>query len=251
MSDYFRSIGFTLERPELEHLLQRTLEAGRMIAAERGDYHVWAPGGGPELWAGTYRLSGDRRELAGANPHFSGEAHVDVVVEGLEPDPDFPLEGNAYAWPASEAGEHALYPFSASIPDFDSAAARRDLPFRATLALVGFARELTFYENEATLREMQRREPVGVAAAAIVPIGLFGHNAGRARSQAQVTGEILLAERRVNPVTERPYQHYVLSTYGGTLDIVAAPDVAAEPARAGAIARAACWLSARILASGG
>jgi len=128
VSDYFESIGFTLERPEFETQLQRALAEGEHLVAEHGDYHVWHIGEA-ELWVTMYRL-GKRRELAGANPHFEGGARMAVIVESLDRNAEFPLEGELYAWAATpgddgdvDAKEHGIYPFSASLPDYDIVAA--------------------------------------------------------------------------------------------------------------------------------
>lgn len=245
MSDHFRTVGFTLERSELESLLQRALEGGRRIEAPHGDYHVWAPGAGAELWVNLYRRDG-RRELAGANPHFAAQARMQVVIEALEPNAEFALEGAVYAWPAP-GEEHALYPFSASVPDFDASLAARDVPFRAVLALAGFANELSWWPNPGAYRDALENEAIGFAEASFVPVGLFGHNTGRARSQCVVTGTIVAAETRINPVTERAFALLRLETYGGEIDIVASPDLVTGEPLAGGVARASCWLSARIV----
>ena len=89
VSDHFRTVGFTLERDELSSLLQRAIDAGTLIEAPHGDYRVWAPGAGAELWVNLYRRDGNTRELAGVNPHFSGDARMSAIVEAIEPNAEF------------------------------------------------------------------------------------------------------------------------------------------------------------------
>ncbi len=249
MADHFRTVGFTLEPSELQSLLQRALGGGTVIEAPHGDYRVWTPGAGAELWVNLYRLDGKRRELAGANPHFAGDARMHAIVEGIEPNPDFALEGELYAWASPHGDEHGLYPFSASVPDFDASLAKRDVPFRAELALAGFAHELRWWADETGYRQSLRDEPTGFATTSFLPIGLFGSNTGRARSQCVVTGTIRACETRINPATERAFWRLRMETYGGEVDVLAAPDVVRGQPPLGGIVRATCWLTARIVSS--
>jgi len=245
--DHFRTVGFTLERDELASLLQRAIDAGTVIEAPHGDYRVWTPGSGAELWVNLYRRAGDIRELAGVNPHFAGEARMSAIVEAIEPNAEFALEGEIYAWASSGGEEHGLYPFSASVPDFDASLAAREVPFRATLALAGFAHDLRWWPDEAAFAAAMRDETTGFAATSIVPVGLFGANTGRARSQVVVTGTIVAAELRYNPATERPFRYLRLETYGGQIDVLAAPELVEGEPITGGVARATCWLTARIV----
>ncbi len=246
MSDHFRTVGFTLERGELSSLLQRALEGGRSIAAPHGDYRVWTPGAGAELWVSMYRLPDGRRELAGMNPHFAGGARMNVIVEAIERNAEFVLEGEIYAWASPGGDEHALYPFSASVPDYDASLAGRELPFRAILELAGFAHDVGWWPDEAAYLASLREQEAGFAATSFVPTGLFGNNTGRARSQGVVTGNVLSAEIRFNTVTERTFWCFRLATYGGEIDVVAAPEVVSGEPGVGGVLRAACWLTARI-----
>lgn len=255
MSDYFESIGFTLERPEFETQLQRALAEGEHLVAEHGDYHVWHIGEA-ELWVTMYRL-GKRRELAGANPHFEGGARMAVIVESLDRNAEFPLEGELYAWAATpgddgdvDAKEHGIYPFSASLPDYDIVAGERTPPFRATLALAGFASSIEQWPDEATFAAEQRREKEGLAFAShsFVPTGLFGKNVGRARSHAVVTGRVTGSQTLTNAATGRHYVALRVETYGGELDVVAAQAQLTGLPEVDSIVRAHCWLSGRLVA---
>ena len=246
VSDHFRTVGFTLEREEIASLAQRALDGGTTIAAPSGDYRVWTPGAGAELWLAMRRLPGGGHELAGMHPHFAGDARTEAIVEGVEPNPDYALEGEIYAWASRGAGEHDLYPFSASVADFDAALSGRDLPFRASLALVGFAYDVRWWPSEDAYLASVGDEPAGFVPTSLVPTGLFGNNTGRARSRGVVTGRIRASETRFNPATERPFRVLRLATYGGEIDVVATPDLVAGDPPIDGVARASCWLSARI-----
>jgi len=247
VSDLFRTVGVTLERDEVSSLLQRAIDGGTLIEAVHGDYRVWTPGAGAELWVNLHRGDGNTRELAGANPHFASDARMNAIVEAIEPNADFALEGEIYAWASPGGDEHGLYPFSASVPDFAASLATRSVPFRAELALAGFAHEVRWWANEEAYAASMRDEPTGFAATSIVPVGLFGSNTGRARSQGVVTGTIAASELRYNPATERPFRRLLVETYGGHIDILAAPDLVEGEPIVGGIARATCWLTARIV----
>jgi hypothetical protein len=249
--DHFQSIGFTLERPAFDAALQRAVHEGESIVAPRGDYHILHAGEGPELWVTMYRL-GRRRELAGANPHFAGSARLDVLVESLARNEEFPLEGEAYVWVQRDPddSEHGLYPFSVSLPDFDVVAEAADeLPFRRRLALTGFAKELHSWPDEHAYQAAEASEYVRWQAASFVPLGLFGDATGRARSIALVNGRVIRATLRGNPLSERTFWHLCLKTYGGEIDIVAPPHMLASAPPVGGIVRATCWLSGRLFAA--
>jgi len=248
--DHFRTVGFTLERDELGSLLKRAVDRGTLIEAPHGDYHVWTPGAGAELWVNMYRLGGRHKELAGVNPHFTGEARLGAIVEGIEPNAEFALEGEIYAWASPHGDEHELYPFSASVPDFDASLAARETPFRTVLALAGFAHEFAWWRDRGDYDEYLRAEPSAFAATSFVPLGLFGNNTGRARSQALVTGIVRASETRINPATERAFRYVCLETYGGEIDIIASPDIVAGEPAVGGVARARCWLTARLVDEG-
>ena len=247
MSDHFRTVGFTLERDELESLLKRAVDRGTLIEAPHGDYHVWTPGAGAELWVNMYRLGGKRKELAGVNPHFAAEARINAIVEGLEPNAEFALEGEIYAWASPHGDEHGLYPFCASVPDYDASLGARETPFRTVLALAGFAHEFAWWPSRHEYDDYVRAEPSAFAATSVIPLGLFGNNSGRARSQAVVTGTIVASETRINPATERAFQYVRIEAYGGEIDVLASPDVVAGDPTIGGVARARCWLTARLV----
>ena len=253
MADYFESIGFTLERPDFETQLQRALAEGQHLVAPHGDYHVWQLGDA-ELWVTMYRL-GKRRELAGANPHFAGGARMTVIVESLDRNDEFPLEGEFFAWAAapgeeSDARAHGIYPFSVSVPDYDIVAERHSPPFRGTLALAGFVSDVEAWPDEPAFANAQRREGevVAFASKSFVPVGLLGKHVGRARSHAIVTGCVSAARALENAATGRAYRALRVETYGGELDIVASQAQLPTLPELGAIVRANCWLSGRLVA---
>ncbi|MGH7729396.1 MAG: hypothetical protein ACREM2_11505 [Vulcanimicrobiaceae bacterium] len=247
MSDHFRTIGFALERPELDALLRRALGGGRTISAPHGDYHVFAPGGGAELWVNVIR-DGAGARLAGLAPHFAATTRLEAVVEALEPHAEFPLEGELYAWASCDGREHGRYPFSASVPDFDASLAARPMPLRATLALAAFAADLEVWRTEAAYRAARDSETAAFEDAPLVPIGLFGEARGRARSRSLVSGAVECCNLRANPATERLFRVVRIATYGGEIEIVAPPELLPDDLAAGTYVRASAWLTARIVA---
>jgi hypothetical protein len=150
----------------------------------------------------------------------------------------------AWSEPAGEA--HGQYPFSATVPDFDQIA-EREVPFRAELAIAGFANDFAWWPSERAYEEAIAGDETRFGAHSFVPVGLFGDNVGRARSYGLVSGRLRNFSTAVNPATERPFVHARVETYGGEIDIVAPPDrVSGEP-NIGAVVRATCWLVARVV----
>ncbi len=245
MTDYFRTVGFTLERDELESLLARAIGNGTSTAAPHGEYRSWTPGAGAELWLTMKRRNDGALELAGVNPHFASDARLSAVIEGAERHAEFPLEGEIFAWASRDGEEHGLYPFSASVPDYDAALASRLLPFRATLAVAAFAHELRCWPDAAAYAADGDDAMAAFAKTSFVPTGLFGNNVGRKRSQNVVMGTITASELRHNPATERAFRVLRLRLHGGEIDVVASPDLLAGDPPLGGIARATCWLTAR------
>ena len=243
--NHFRSVGFTLEPDEFQSLLQRAQSHGSNLATPHGGYIAWTPGAGAELWLNVEKRD-DSHVLRGVTPNFTGGGRMRAVVENFERSSDYPLEGEMMAWsePAGEA--HGLYPFSATVPDFDLIA-ERELPFTAELAVAGFASDFTWWPDERAYEDEIANDATRFGARSFVPVGLFGDNSGRARSYGLVNGTLQTFSRYVNPATERPFVHARVATYGGEIDIVAPPErIVGEP-NAGAIVRSTCWLVARVV----
>ena len=243
--NHFRSVGFTLEPDEFQSLLQRAQSNGASFVTPNGGYIAWTPGAGAELWL-NLETREEARVLRGVTPNFTGGGRMRVVVERFERDRDYPLEGEMLAWsePAGEA--HGLYPFSATVPDFDQIA-ERELPFTAELAVAGFASDFSWWPDKTTYEDAIAKDETRFGARSFVPVGLFGDNVGRARSYGLVNGTLRTISHHVNPATERPFVHARVETYGGEIDIVAPPErIVGEP-NVGAIVRSTCWLVARIV----
>ena len=81
-----------------------------------------------------------------------------------------------------------------------------------------------------------------------MPVGLLGKHVGRARSHAVVTGRVSAARALENAATGRAYRALRVETYGGELDIVASQAQLPTLPELGAIVRANCWLSGRLVA---
>jgi hypothetical protein len=243
--NHFRSVGFTLEPDEFQSLLQRAQSNGASFHTPHGGYIAWTPGAGAELWLNV-ETRDDARVLRGVTPSFDGGGRMRAVVEGFERSADYPLEGEMLAWSEPLGEAHGRYPFSATVPDFDQVAAR-ELPFRAELAIAGFANDFAWWPNAREYEAAIANDATRFDAQSFVPVGLFGDNVGRARSYGLVNGTLRAFSRAINPATERPFVHARVETYGGEIDIVAPPErIAGEP-NVGAIVRATCWLVARVV----
>jgi hypothetical protein len=247
--NHFRSVGFTLEPDEFQSLLQRAQSNGATFVTPHGGYIAWSPGAGAELWLNLETgRDAQTHVLRGVTPNFTGGGRMSAVVEGLERNAEYPLEGEMLAWSEPVGEAHGLYPFSATVPDFDHLA-ERELPFRAELAIAGFANDFAWWPSERDYEDAIANDETRFGTHSFVPVGLFGENVGRARSYGLVNGTLRSFSKAVNPATERPFVHARVETYGGEIDIVAPPDrVVGEP-NVGAVVRATCWLVARVLAA--
>src|SRR4051812_36390839 len=127
MSNHFSALGFRVTDEEGFHkLVQQAANAGRSMPTPRGEYLRWAPGAGVELWIQVNR----QRELTGCNPHFAGEARMEVQGVKTLPGDSETLDGSLYAWaaPQGEEPESGAYPFVVDLPDFDLVAGHLVLP---------------------------------------------------------------------------------------------------------------------------
>ena len=85
------------------------------------------------------------------------------------------------------------------------------------------------------------------ATKSFLPVGLLAKKTGRARSHAIVTGHVAESKELTNAATGRTYRALRVATYGGELDIVATQALLPDTPDAGAIVRADCWLSGRLV----
>ena len=69
----------------------------------------------------------------------------------------------------------------------------------------------------------------------------------REHATAVISGHVLKSERRMNHETGKEFRYILLRTQGGTVDVVADPDIITGYPRVGGVVSGVFWLSARVV----
>ncbi len=272
MTDHFSVIGFAAGSPqELAGLLSKLPEEGaEPKPCQPGYYYRWHSEAGSELWIHMQReadpaLAAHEENLTviGVTPFFTGASRVPVRVMRLRQRPsDNAFEGAAFVEIEPGPQPHqcttvALF----DLVDF-ACVAGKETPFLATAQISAFPHELALFPDEAAFAAAQEGQDVKFAPKSFFASGLFtpvdGQSNGhifhdpdaetfRAPSRAFFTGVVEKAETRRNPVTGQSFQCALVSTLGGTMDVLADDVQAKGEIRAGMIVQGEFWLCGRLL----
>jgi hypothetical protein len=247
MASHLSAIGFTAgSKADVWALVERAGREGRAIPSRTGAYYVLAPEGGPELWVQIRRDENGQPKFDGFNPHFRGPARMRVAAVAAMRRDDYPMEGTLEGWadPADETPESGVFPLSVDIPDFDISVADMVFPRTLEIQISAFAHLVTcFLDANAFARDGVKMGGVGMATKSFIPLGAFK---GEKPSTALFCGEILEAQVKTNPSGGGRYQHLLVDTLGGQIDMVADMSVLIGEPRVGGIAQCQGWLSARL-----
>lgn len=245
---HFTTVGFdTRKWKDIQVVVQRAAREGTEIETPHGFYVMWDVGAGVEIWVQV----GPDDKTAGVHPHYRGAARMRASVASALPDDRNPLDGNLFCWadPQTEDLEAGLYPFVVTPPDFDLL---REMPTPAlrTLQVAAFAHQLVCAPDEDSFRPQE-----GLwGPEAFIPTGVVEVRGIRRKPrlrdrpipEAMLSGRVERAGRARNPATEREFWALSVRTLGGTLDVVADPEVVeGEPAE-GAVVQGEFWLSASV-----
>lgn len=237
----------------LQDLQQAPLSA---LSAPQGSYYCYRDSrqeNGLALWVAVT----SEGAVSSLSPYFYGLSRRPVLAQRYFPDPDNPLNGLCYAW-AQDADEAAsqnesqdeaegLYPFAFSLMAFDHLQARLPLPRILTLRLCAFPQRLSYYADEAAFDAAQAGREVPYAANAFIPTGLYTEQEGDPpRPAAYFCGRISAVALCDNPLSGDEFYHLLIDTYGGSIDLLAHPDLFARQPRIGAIVEVEAWLSAAV-----
>ncbi len=237
---------------ELEQYAERAVKEAEIFGTPAGRYFRWRSSSGAELWLQVDR----KRRLMGASPHFSGAGRLRVgITRWLRRDDDSELDGGCQGWAAPGARgnpDTGLYPLAFDVPD----AARHlglAVPREEDVQLTAFCHRLTVWPDEAAHREACQAAdgPAESPPRAFIPSGLFspqGEPVAVPASQGIVTAVAQHAERLENELMGDAFYWLLVECPGGTLDLVAAPEVLEQVPPVGAVVRGACWLSGRLVA---
>lgn len=270
MTDHFSVIGFKAgSAQELAGLLSMLPEkGGEPKPCRPGFYYRWHSDTGSELWIHMQKddappAAGERANarlaVVGVTPFFKGEGRVSVRVTHFRQRPsDNAFEGAAFVEIEPGAQVHQC----ATVALFDlvdfACAAERPTPFITTAQITAFPHQLSIFENVATFEASQAGEEVKFAPKSFFASGLFtpvddpeggptfhdpDSSEFRAPSKAYFTGVVEKSDLRHNPVTNQNFRWALVSTLGGTMDVVAADTAVIRP---GMIVQGEFWLCGRL-----
>ncbi len=250
---HFQAVGFPISSQiEFERLLKMAFETGQAIPLLNGKYVVWEPGEGVELWVKV-----KDRVVLGCSPHYRGEGTLTTEVQGFYSRPEDIAVTDGALLGTVLPTDAASGPFTlvADVPGFEAAASRVVPPQTITLQVTGFAREMNCFPNSAAFAQWQSTQSdpqntesfrfPGLTVASPVPAA-----GGLVPAEALITARVLKARMCNNPITQQNFIALVAATpSGGTIDIVASPQVASGELLEGGIIQGAFWLSGRVLDS--
>ena len=239
---HLSDIGFPfIQTEDLLTFVQSVVNAGEALPTPRGYYIFWSPGAGVELWI----RADPKRNLVGCGLHFTGSSRMRVGMTQTFRHPERPMDGSCYAWadPQGDNPYSGLYPFAAEMPDFDLVEERVLLLPVVTVQIAAFAREPRCFRSEG---EFIAAQPEGsrLAAETFTPTWQHGDDPV---PEAHITGRIQQVELLTNPATGRTFYALGVRTLGGTVDVVADPELMKGRPVVNGIVQGTFWLSARIL----
>ena len=243
----FSAVGFTVTSGEdLAALASRVAERAETINAREGQYLMWAPPSGEQLWL-QVKHSGD---AMGMNPHFEGKSSVRVTIEArVTRESQTPLDGTFLAWAnPSDDGSGGAFPLAFDCPDAAVHEAM-ELPAAVVAQIAAFAQQLTVHESETAYLADQVAQGLSFESRSFIPSGLIspsGEPVTPPESHALFTGHVVEAEERMNAVTGESYWWALVDTQGGTFDVVIDPTLLSKPVRAGNVVSGWFWLSGRL-----
>ncbi len=250
MTSHFSSIGIELSSADdMQALVERVADEAEYVEVPGGVYLVWSGGDGPELW-----LQCDAEDnLVGMSPHFAGPTRMRLgLVAPIERPGQTELDGALYAWanPPGEDAETGDYPLVFDCPDA-AMHAERELPCVATVQLAAFAHHLTVWDSVDDYERERGGDDTQLSSRAFIPAGLL-RSEGEDEppppvAYAIVTGHVLAAEVRENPLTGLRYQWAAIATHGGSLDVVAEMSLVTRALHQGSVVSGGFWLSGQIV----
>ena len=231
-----------------------------------GSYVRWGSGDGPELWVQL----GPTGDINGMNPHYAGDARIRLrLLESVRRESQTDLDG---AWLATEdppsrgaAGQArpadepstGLSPrplradatsqaFCFDCPDFFLSQPGAEVGQRGTtesaeheVQLAAFPERIAIYTDVATYESASPRG---------TPVETFCADCPADKaSLVRLSGRILEADQRINPLYNQLFHRALVQTVGGTVDVVCADSLARKPFLKDGVVEGLFWLSGRVL----
>lgn len=234
-------IGFILNsREELSNLAEIWLKEGTKIEFEGGSYVHYEVGNGIEIWV---TLDKDNNYLS-FNPHFNGRSSRFVSITETSSNMYHDVEYQAWALDPNEKGTHAgLFPFTFEMPD-GHLNPKFTFPHRTHIQLTGFANTLEYFDDIQSFKESQQGDLK-------LPVYFYGspdmhEESANPRPYGTFIGTIAEFELLENPMTRNKFYWILVNTYGGQIDIVAAPSFFKKEPAIDGVVYGFYWLSARL-----
>jgi hypothetical protein len=236
MASNLSSIGFVFD--DAEHfqraMIKCAAEASERVGCAVGDYSIWRSRTGAEIWFHLPLLGTEdsSQDIAGLTPFYEGLSDVDLeVVERINRFDDNAFEGALTAQVKDPDGSNDGFPLTFDAVDF-TVHSDRQLPFRARARIVGFARHVRAFQDEAAYAA-DKSGPLGeiaLAPKAFIPVGHFseaedGASEQPAQSTALITGTVSEHRVQINEATGRSFHWILVDSLSTSFDIVADPEI--------------------------
>jgi hypothetical protein len=237
------TLGFRMRgRDDFADLTMHAVTAGKATEISDGSaYRVWSPGEGIELWA---QLDPHGR-IIGLNPHFSGQARMQVRITQRVARPlDNALDGAFYGWAGAsiDGPGSGDYPFVFDAPDFRAYDALR-LPAIVSVQLAAFAHSLTAYPDDQTFHEHGTESDMRMAAESCIPSGTFSDPP---KSEILFYGHVLKTATLTNPFSALSFHWALVRTLGGDVDVIADPEIVKGMIVEHGVVGGVAWISGRV-----
>jgi len=240
MASHFECIGFPTSQAELFPLIDRIFTQAQRQTTPHGDYAPWIDGSGAEAW-----LQLDGMNVLGFEPHFYGVSRMRCnLTTQVKKDSPSPLDTALHAWiNPGESGE-GEYPLVFDCPDYH-AAPPLAFPQVAQVQLALFPESTSLFVSEEDFANSQADRDLKYASRCLIPSGLFGDEAPRAKAVA--AGVVKEVTSRRNSLTGLPFIAVAYETLGGTYDLVFPCDDDTKRLAPGNIIFGEFWVSGRIV----
>lgn len=243
MPTHFSTIGLIINTDEeLLELVERVMPSSERFETPLGSYLRWADPSGAELWA---QLNAENQLIA-VNPHFGGKSKVRVLLTDLL-ESGTPLDGRYHGWAdpeKAEAESSGAYPFLFDAPDAACHSAVV-LPGELDVQIAAFAHDVQVFSTPKEFEASQNGEGWHTSKQ-FIPSGLMGTAENGYRAEAAFTGHVIQSQTRKNQLSGLDFTWCLVTSTGGTFDIVADPELLPKAPTVGAVVTGTFWLSGRI-----
>ena len=250
MMNHLSTIGFDVRNSEEFFSLAREVkQQSQVFSVNNGQYLKWAGNDGEQLW-----IQVDKDDnLIGMNPHFKGQSSVSIELDKrLQRHSDSLLDGCFHGWVGPVTGDldQRLRPLLIDLPDaaFHS---NLKLPGRVNAQIAAFTHDIKLYDALPEEKAKNKCHEVKFAYNSAVAANLFRRHSVSNEipdAMASLSGTVVDAAYRQNQITGTSYYWMLVSTLGGSYDVVADQALLPTLPAAGCRLTGTFWLSAKLTA---